>query len=103
MSDHGNLVAGDVEAAESGAPWYDRGEGRRRCRALDMGTVRLFLEPDAPRVNCTVHGPKVRQVPWTRHGAGHTHTFDSRVGLVKGLLHEQVTGWVTQPEWLAWS
>ena len=20
-----------------------------------------------------------------------------------GLLHEQVTGWVTQPEWLAWS
>jgi hypothetical protein len=20
-----------------------------------------------------------------------------------GLLHERVTGWVTQPEWLAWS
>jgi len=21
----------------------------------------------------------------------------------KGLLHDRVTGWVTQPEWLAWS
>jgi transposase len=30
------------------APWFDRGEGRRRWRALDLGTVRVFLEADAP-------------------------------------------------------
>ena len=59
--------------------WYDRGEGRRRWRGLDLGTMRVFLEADAPRVNCPVHGPTVREVPWARHGAGHTLAFDQQV------------------------
>lgn len=58
---------------------YDRGEGRRRWRSLDLGTVQVWLEADAPRVSCPVHGPTVRQVPWARHGAGHTKTFDQQV------------------------
>lgn len=61
------------------APWYDRGAGRRRWRTLDLGTMRVFLEADAPRVRCPVHGPTVRQVPWARHGAGHTLVFDQQV------------------------
>lgn len=61
------------------APWYDRGEGRRRWRALDIGEVRVLLEADAPRVNCSVHGPTVIAVPWARHGAGHTRYFDDTV------------------------
>ena len=64
---------------ESRAPWYDRGQGRRRWRGLDMGTIQVFLEADAPRVNCAVHGPTVRQVPWARHGTGHTRAFDQQV------------------------
>jgi transposase len=60
-------------------PGYDRGEGRRRWRALDLGTVEVFLEADAPRVNCPTHGPTVRHVPWARHGAGHTDAFDAQV------------------------
>ena len=58
---------------------YDRGQGRRRWRGLDMGTIRVFLEADAPRVHCSAHGPTVRQVPWARHGAGHTRCFDQQV------------------------
>ena len=61
------------------APWFDRGEGRRRWRALDVGTTRVVLEADAPRVNCPIHGPTVIQVPWARHGVGHTHDFDDTV------------------------
>jgi transposase len=61
------------------APWYDRGEGRRRWRGLDLGETRVWLEADAPRVACPTHGPTVRQVPWARHGAGHTHGFDQQV------------------------
>jgi len=61
------------------APWYDRGEGRRRWRGLDWGTVRVWLEADAPRVNCPEHGPTVVRVPWARHGAGHTFGFDDTV------------------------
>ena len=41
------------------APWFDRGDGRRRWRALDVGTTRVLLEADAPRVNCPSHGPTV--------------------------------------------
>jgi transposase len=61
------------------APGYDQGEGRRRWRALDLGEVRSFVEADAPRVNCPEHGPTVIQVPWARHGAGHTRAFDDTV------------------------
>ena len=61
------------------APWYDRGEGRRRWRGLDLGVVQAWLEADAPRVNCPEHGPTVIAVPWARHNAGHTHAFDDQV------------------------
>jgi transposase len=55
---------------------YDGGEGRRRWRALDLGTTRVFLEADAPRVRCRDHGVIVASVPWARHRAGHTRDFD---------------------------
>jgi transposase len=38
----------------------------------------VFLEADAPRVRCRVHGPTVAGVPWARHGAGHTRDFDDQ-------------------------
>jgi transposase len=58
------------------SPRYDLGEGRRRWRALDLGTTKVFLESAAPRVQCRAHGVTVAAVPWARHGAGHTRDFD---------------------------
>jgi transposase len=58
---------------------YDHGEGRRRWRALDAGTTKVFIEADAPRVHCGDHGVTVALVPWARHGAGHTRDFDDQV------------------------
>ena len=58
------------------SPRYDFGEGRRRWRALDLGTTKVFLEANAPRVRCRAHGVTVAAVPWARHGAGHTRDFD---------------------------
>lgn len=57
-------------------PGYDRGDGRRRWRALDLGTIRAYLEADSPRVRCVDHGVVAAQVPWARHDAGHTYAFD---------------------------
>ena len=57
-------------------PGYDRGDGRRRWRALDLGTIRAYVEADSPRVRCSEHGVIAAQVPWARHGAGHTYAFD---------------------------
>lgn len=60
-------------------PRYDSGSGRRRWRALDLGTVRAELEAGAPRVSCPGHGVVTAMVPWARHGAGHTRFFDDQV------------------------
>jgi transposase len=57
-------------------PRYDRGPGPRRWRTLDLGLVPAYLEACIPRVRCPVHGVIVARVPWARHGAGHTRTFD---------------------------
>ncbi|MGW3661510.1 ISL3 family transposase [Streptomyces sp. NPDC005151] len=58
---------------------YDNGEGRRRWRALDLGTIRAVIEADAPRISCPEHGVTVAAVPWARHDAGHTLPFDETV------------------------
>lgn len=58
---------------------YDGGAGRRRWRALDLGTIRAVLEADAPRVMCLEHGVVVASVPWARHDAGHSYAFDETV------------------------
>ncbi|MFM8579998.1 MAG: transposase family protein, partial [Planctomycetaceae bacterium] len=58
------------------SPRFDHGAGRRRWRALDLGTVQGFVEADAPRVRCRTHGVTVAAVPWARHDAGHTFAFD---------------------------
>ncbi len=42
-------------------------------------TVQVVLEADAPRVACREHGATVAEVPWARHGAGHTYVFDEQV------------------------
>lgn len=60
-------------------PVYDGGVGRRRWRALDLGTVRAEIEADASRVCCPRHGVLVAAVPWARHHAGHTREFDDQI------------------------
>jgi transposase len=60
-------------------PGYDEGEGRRRWRALDLGTTRCYLEAEAPRVCCRRHGVVVAAVPWARHDARFTRGFDDQV------------------------
>jgi len=63
------------------SPAYDRGEGRRRWRTLDLGTIQTVLKAEAPRIRCPEHGPTVAAVPWARHAAGHTYAFDEQVTL----------------------
>jgi transposase len=75
--------AGAVSAARR-CGGYDGGEGRRRWRALDLGTVRAELEACAPGVSCPEHGVVVAAVPWARHGAGHTRYFDDTVAWAGG-------------------
>lgn len=58
---------------------YDAGGGRRRWRALDVGTAFCWLEADAPRVSCRRHGVVVASVPWARHDSRFTRAFEDQV------------------------
>jgi transposase len=60
------------------SPGYDLGEGRRRWRALDLGTTLAFVEAGAPRVTCRRHGVVVCAVPWARHGSRFTRAFEDQ-------------------------
>ena len=56
---------------------YDKGNGRRRWRAMDIGnSTKVYLESDSPRVWCREHGVTVQMVPWARHGSKHTKGFE---------------------------
>lgn len=59
-------------------PREDAGEGRRRWRALDLGTSLAYLEADAPRVCCKRHRVVVAAVPWARHGSRFTVAFEDQ-------------------------
>ena len=61
------------------SPGYDLGEGRRRWRALDLGTTFAFVEGEAPRVTCQRHGVVVCAVPWARHDSRFTRAFEDQV------------------------
>jgi transposase len=60
-------------------PRYDWGVGRRRWRALDLGTTFAYVEAEAPRVECERHGVIVAAVPWARHDSGFTRCFEDEV------------------------
>ena len=81
------------------APGYDQGSGRRRWRALDLGTVVVWLEADAPRVSCPEHGVVVVQVPWARHDAGHTYAFDDTVAWLVTQASKTATSQLLRVAW----
>ncbi len=60
------------------SPGFDLGDGRRRWRALDLGTTLAHVEADAPRVTCRRHGVVVCSVPWARHDSRFTTAFEDQ-------------------------
>ncbi len=60
-------------------PRYDGPRGRRRWRALDLGTVRALVEAEVARVSCPEHGVVIERVPWAVHGSGFTKVFEEQV------------------------
>lgn len=61
------------------AAFYDRGEGTRGWRHVDVGFATCELRADAPRVNCPAHGPTVAEVPWARHASRFSRALEDLV------------------------
>jgi hypothetical protein len=45
----------------------------------DLATTHCYVEAVAPRVRCNVHEVVVAAVPWARHDAGFTRSFEDTV------------------------
>jgi transposase len=71
------------------AKGYDSENKLRRWRALDLGTLRVYIEAPAPRVCCKNHGVVTAAVPWARHNARFTYNFEDSVAWL--LLHASKT------------
>lgn len=61
------------------AALYDRGDGTRRWRHVDVGFATCEIEADAPRVSCPTHGPTVAEVGWARHGSRFSRALEDLV------------------------
>jgi transposase len=80
-------------------PGYDLGEGRRRWRALDLGTTFAFVEADAVRVTCRRHGVVVSAVPWARHDSRFTRAFEDQVCWLAVNCSKTAVAELMRPAW----
>jgi len=58
---------------------YDSTYKTRRWRCLDFGSMRVYIEGFAPRIECEEHGVLVAKVPWARHDSDYTYDFEMAV------------------------
>lgn len=80
-------------------PGYDVGHGTRRWRSLDLGTVRVSVEADAPRVRCNEHGVVTSYVPWARHDSGFTRAFEDQVAWLATHTDRTTVSSLTRIAW----
>ncbi len=80
-------------------PGFDQGGGLRRWRALDLGTLRAYVEAAAPRVACPEHGVVVAAVPWARHDARSTRSFDDTVAWLATHCSKSAVGELLRVAW----
>jgi transposase len=79
----------------------DAGDGRRRWRALDLGTVQAFLEADAPRIACPQHGIVVAYVPWARHDSWFTAAFEDTAAWLAAHANATAVAELLRSSWRA--
>lgn len=79
---------------------YDNGRGRRRWRALDLGTVKAFVVADAPRVRCREHGVVAARVTWARAGStGYTRAFEDQLAWLATTTTQRTVSQLMRTAW----
>ncbi len=80
---------------------YDWGDGRRRWRALDLGTTYALVEAEAPRVQCKRHGVVVAAVPWARHDSWFTTAFEDQAAWLAVNTSKTAVSMLMRTSWRA--
>ncbi len=80
-------------------PGYDRGEGRRQWRALDLGLFTACVEAAGTRVSCPEHGVGVEHVPWARPRSQFTRHFEDTVAWLAARTDKTTVGRLFRVVW----
>lgn len=78
---------------------YDKGQGERRWRALDIGSVMTFVEAPVVRVKCKKHGVVTAAVPWARHGTWFCRNFEDTLAWLTVQASHSVVSEFMRVDW----
>jgi len=78
---------------------HDRGRGLRRWRAMDLGTIRTWIEGEAPRVLCPEHGVVASRVSWARPGSRFTRDFEDQAAWLATNTSQSTVGELMRISW----
>ncbi len=81
------------------SPKYDNGQGLRRWRCLDVGSTKIFVEAESPRVCCKEHGITTAAVPWARHNSRFCKNFEEQVAWLCIHSSKTVVAELMRIEW----
>ena len=81
------------------AAGYDSGRGKRRWRCGDIGSTKVYVEAEAPRVRCKEHGVVVAAVPWARHGSRFCKGFEETIAWLTVHASQSVVAEYMRVEW----
>lgn len=81
------------------APVYDVPPQARKWRALDFGTMRVFLEYKLPRVECPDCGVHSAAVPWAEHASRFAREFEEQVAWLCVHCNRSVVAQLMRIDW----
>jgi len=73
--------------------------GRRRWRAIDLGTVMVALEAGAPLVSCRSHGVVMTVVPWSGPSSRGARAFEDLCAWLGARTSQAATAELLRSSW----
>ena len=79
--------------------YYDKGQGERRWRALDIGSQMAYIEAPVERVRCKKHGVVTAAVPWARHDTWFCRSFEDTLAWLTVQTSHSVVSEFMRVDW----
>lgn len=79
--------------------YYDKGQGERRWKALDIRSQMTYIEAPVERVRCKKHGVVTAAVPWARHDTWFCRSFEDTLAWLTVQTSHSVVSELMRVDW----